>query len=73
MAITKFTPRSLQAYLQGKFEAGLSYSTVQHLRFDLKAIFRLAVAEGVVAVNPTLSLYKPQGLDPAGWTRPDGD
>ena len=67
VGITKFTPRSLQAYLQEKFEAGLSYSTVQHLRFDLKAIFRLAVAEGVVAVNPTLSLYKPQGLD-----RPDG-
>ena len=63
VGITSFTPRSLQAYLQEKFEAGLSYSTVQHLRFDLKAIFRLAVAEGVVTVNPTLSLYKPQGLD----------
>jgi integrase len=63
VAITKFTPRFLQAYLQQKFEAGLSYSMVQHLRFDLKAIFRLAVAEGVLSVNPTLSLYKPQGLD----------
>jgi len=60
---TKFTPRSLQAYLQQKFEAGLSYSMVQHLRFDLKAIFRLAVAEGMLSVNPTLSLYKPQGLE----------
>lgn len=63
VATTKFTPRSLQVYLQQKFEAGLSYSVVQHLRFHLKAIFRLAVAEGILTVNPTLSLYKPQGLE----------
>jgi integrase len=50
----------LQAWLQIKADAGLSHSTVNMLRFDLRAIFSLAKAEGVIAVDPTGPLYTPK-------------
>src|SRR5262249_30724420 len=41
-----FTRDGLQSYLDGKAAAELSLSTVDHLRWDLKQIFDMAVAEG---------------------------
>jgi len=40
--------------------AGLSFSTVDHLRWDLKQIFDMAVAEGLVVRNPALLLFTPK-------------
>jgi len=38
----------------------LSYSVVDHLRWDLKQIFDMAVAEGLVPRNPALLLFTPK-------------
>lgn len=40
----------------------LSHSTLAHLRFDLRAIFRLAQNDGLLARNPAELLHTPQGL-----------
>lgn len=50
----------LQQFLQVKADGGLSKSTVNHLRFDLRSIFRMALAEGVIAGDPTPPLYSPK-------------
>ncbi len=43
-----------------KAQAGLSFSVVDHLRWDLKQIFDMAVAEGHVERNPALLLFTPK-------------
>ncbi len=48
----------LQALLDSK--AKLSFSTVDHLRWDLNQIFNVAVAEGVIAKNPATLLFTPR-------------
>jgi integrase len=50
----------LQAWLESKGDTGLSKSIVDHLRFDLPAIFRLALAHGIIASDPTPALYSPR-------------
>ena len=40
--------------------AGLSFSVVGHIRWDLRHIFRLAVAEGFIERNPGEMLFTPQ-------------
>ena len=54
------TLAKLQKYLEGKAASGLSYSVVDHLRWDLSSMFDMAVSEQVTAVNPTASLYTPK-------------
>ena len=39
---------------------GLSFSTVDHLRWDLKQIFDMALAEGQIERNPALLLFTPK-------------
>lgn len=51
--------KRLQAFLSLKAET-LSKSVVAHLRWDLRAIFRLAVAEGYVERDPTPALFTPK-------------
>ena len=48
----------LQALLDEKGPI-LSFSVVDHLRWDLKQIFDMAVAEGLVPRNPALMLFTP--------------
>lgn len=48
----------LQDFLEKK-AGGLSSSVVSHLRWDLRAIFQLAVEDGVVDRNPATSLVTP--------------
>src|SRR5262249_24522658 len=48
----------LQAFLDSK--AKLSFSTVEHLRWDLSQMFNMAVAEGVITKNPATLLYTPR-------------
>ncbi|MEN6336907.1 MAG: tyrosine-type recombinase/integrase, partial [Phycisphaerales bacterium] len=59
-AVEGYTLNSLQAFLQQKADAGLSFSTVDHLRWDLSSIFEMAIAEKLITVNPTASLYTPK-------------
>jgi integrase len=49
----------LQAFLDAKARA-LSYSTVAHLRWDLKQVFDMAVSEGYIERNPAALLFIPK-------------
>ena len=48
----------LQAFLDSKTK--LSFSTADHLRWDLNQMFNMAVAEGVIVKNPATLLYTPR-------------
>ena len=50
----------LQQFLERKAASGLSFSVVDHLRWDLSSMFEMAVSEKVIAVNPTTALYTPK-------------
>lgn len=58
--LESLTLADLQGFLQARADAGLSKSTVAMLKFDLRAIFRMAAAEGVISKNPTPALYTPR-------------
>lgn len=58
--LKSFRRDELQDLLDGKAGDGLSFSTVDHLRWDLKQIFDMAVAEGRVERNPALLLFTPR-------------
>jgi site-specific recombinase XerC len=51
---------ALQDLLDRKAGSGLSFSLVGHLRWDLRHIFRVAVAEGIIERNPGELLFTPQ-------------
>ena len=50
----------LQDFLDAKAKARLSFSVVDHLRWDLNAIFSLAVNDGVLRANPAAALFTPR-------------
>jgi len=52
LELASFRRDGLQDLLDEKAQAGLSFSVVDHLRWDLKQIFDMAVAEGQVERNP---------------------
>jgi len=54
-----FSPSGLQAFLERK-AATMSFSVVDHLRWDLGSLFEMAVAEKVIAVNRATTLYTPK-------------
>lgn len=58
--ITSITRRELQAHLDDKAAAGLSYSVVAHTHWQLVAIFNMAKGDGLVTVNPTDGLVTPK-------------
>ena len=49
----------LQEFLDRKAASGLSFSVVDHLRWDLRAILDLAVEDKLIDRNPARSLYTP--------------
>lgn len=55
-----FSRDLLQDFLDRKAAAGLSFSTVDHLRWDLKQVFDMAVAEGFLLRNPAQLLFTPR-------------
>ena len=57
--LSVFRRDGLQDFLDEKAKS-LSFSVVNHLRWDLKAIFDMAVAEGVVQRNPATLLFTPK-------------
>jgi len=60
LELASFRRDGLQDLLDEKAQAGLSFSVVDHLRWDLKQIFDMAVAEGQVERNPALLLFTPK-------------
>src|SRR5262245_21591959 len=59
-----FTRDLLQQYLERKATSGLSFSLVDHLRWDLRAIFRLATQDRLFTHNPAEMLFTPRRLGP---------
>ena len=59
-ALKDFSLTSLQEFLDGKAEEGLSFSVVDHLRWDLTSVFEMAIAEKVIDANPATRLYTPK-------------
>jgi integrase len=57
--LASFKRDELQDFLDSK--ARFSYSLVNKLRFDLKQIFDMAIAEGLLKLNPALLLFSPKG------------
>ena len=57
--LTAITLKALQAFL-GRKAAELSRSMVAHLRWDLRSVFKLALAEGYTQRDPTAALYTPR-------------
>jgi integrase len=55
-----FNRDELQDLLDAKAQAGLSYSVVAHLRWDLRQVFRMAVQEGHLLRNPAELLFIPR-------------
>ncbi|MGA3133487.1 MAG: tyrosine-type recombinase/integrase [Terracidiphilus sp.] len=60
MVLGAFRRDGLQDVLDDKAKS-LSFSTVDHLRWDLKQIFDLAMAEGLLVRNPAILLFTPKG------------
>jgi integrase len=59
--LASFTRDELQDLLDRKAgKEELSFSTVDHIRWDLKQIFDMAVADGYIARNPALLLFTPK-------------
>ena len=52
--------RRASGFARSEGEAGLSFSVVDHLRWDMKQIFDMAVAEGHIERNPALLLFTPK-------------
>src|SRR5688572_17560712 len=48
----------LQSFLDSK--SSLSFSTADHLRWDLRHIFEMAIAEGFLTLNPAALLFTPR-------------
>jgi integrase len=55
-----FNREQLQDVLDRKAAAGLSFGLVDHLRWDLKQVFDMAVAEGFLLRNPAQLLFTPR-------------
>ena len=60
IAVKDFSLTTLQEFLKRKAGEGLSFSTVDHLRWDLSAIFEMAVAEKVITADPSTRTYTPK-------------
>src|SRR3984957_923947 len=57
--LTEIRRDDLQAFLDEKGPR-LSFSVVDHLRWDLKQVFDMAIAEGLVERNPALLVFTPK-------------
>jgi hypothetical protein len=58
--LRSFRRDELQDLLDRKAKGGLSFSVVDHLRWDVRQIFAMAVAEGKIERNPALLLFTPK-------------
>jgi integrase len=56
--LQQITRQQLQTFLDQKAQTA-SRSTVDHLRWDLNSIFKMAVSDGLVPFNPAAALFTP--------------
>ena len=59
-SLKSFSRDELQGLLDRKAALSLSFSVVDHLRWDLNQIFGMAVAEGYLLRNPAALLFTPR-------------
>ncbi len=64
LKMSELSRNDLQAFLKSKAQRGLSRSVVSHLRWQLRAIFRLAVSDGVISIDGAAGLHTPRCLEP---------
>jgi len=57
--LEELTREDLQGLLDRKAAGGLSRSVVNHLRWQMHAVFELAMGDGAVSMNPTFGLSVP--------------
>jgi integrase len=67
-ALDSLTLARLQQFLQSLADRGHGHSTVNHVKFDLRSIFRMALAEGAISTDPTSPLYTPRIRKPKDET-----
>lgn len=67
--VTDIRREDLQAFLDRVAFSGRSRSIVDHLRWQLRSIFRLAMGDGLITVDPTLGLSTPRSAKAAGEKR----
>jgi integrase len=60
--LPSITRQVLQNYLEQKAKEGLSFSVLEHLRWDLRAICRLASQDGLLPSNPAEHLVVPRAV-----------
>ena len=60
LTLGSFHREQLQDFLDEKAKSGLSFSVVDHLRWDLKQVFDMAVAEGFLLRNPAQLIFTPK-------------
>jgi integrase len=60
LRLEDLTLSPLQQFLERKAMSGLSFSIVDHLRWDVSSMLDMAVSEKVIPVNPATSLYTPK-------------
>src|SRR5262245_37981092 len=60
LEMPSITRDNLQKYLEQKAAQGHSFSLVDHLRWDLRAIFRLAVQDRLLGSDPAEMLFTPR-------------
>jgi integrase len=64
--VTPFKDRDLPSFNRDELQdlldskGGMSFSVADHLRWDLKQIFDMAIAEGRIRRNPALMLFTPK-------------
>jgi len=58
--VGSFLRDELQDFLDRKAAVGLSFSIVDHLRWDLRQIFRMAATEGYINRSPAELLFTPR-------------
>lgn len=58
--LASFRRDELQDLLDAKARAGLSYSVVAHLRWDLRQVLRMALEEEILSRNPAELLFVPR-------------
>jgi integrase len=57
--ISAINGKELQSHLDALVAAGLSFSVVAHVRWQLQAIFRMAKGDGLITVDPTGGPFTP--------------
>ncbi len=59
-SLRQLTRKELQAHLDSKAATKLSFSLVSHIRWQLVAIFRMALSDALISTDPAAGLVSPR-------------